>query len=265
VLLVRENQGTAEQAMAVLTGQDTPRPAPVPIATPRLRYQPAAHAAMAALPDAVVADSESREQTAAARAAVGAAQATATQPAAVGEPASHSTDTPLLGPSTAPPRPATWPPPPPRAAHGGGPDLTLLRNGPHDMTLPRTGRDCYLLSVGAHLFPRRSLAALRTWARALRDTLALGTGFLGQWQWDVAARYLKCRVVRIFMLDRERRVNGVQLSPPLPSISDRDAEYVVIRQTTQQHVDPFGTRGTWTVNDLVTIDKRLLLLFGYYY
>jgi hypothetical protein len=131
--------------------EDTPRPAPAPIATPRLRYPPAVHAAVAALLDVVVANGESHEQTPAARAGVEAAQATATLPATVVEPASHSTDTPPLGPSTASPRPATWPPPPPRAAHGGGPDLTLLRNGPHDMQLPRTGRDCYLLSVGAHL------------------------------------------------------------------------------------------------------------------
>jgi hypothetical protein len=52
------------------------------------------------------------------------------------------------------------------------------------------------------------------------------------------------------MLAGEQRVDGLQLSPPLPGTSDRDADYVVIRQTTRCHVDPFGLRGVWSAEDL---------------
>jgi hypothetical protein len=57
------------------------------------------------------------------------------------------------------------------------------------------------------------------------------------------------------MLAGEQRVDGLQLSPPLPGTSDRDADYVVIRQTTRCHVDPFGLRGVWSAEDLESFNS----------
>eukprot|EP01047_Picozoa_sp_COSAG01_P130135 COSAG01_NODE_59675_length_299_cov_0.545000_1_plen_88_part_10 len=78
----------------------------------------------------------------------------------------------------------------------------------------------------------------------------MGQRFLAQWQWDVVTRFLKCRTVWIFILAGKQRVDGIQLSPLLPGISDQDADYVVIRQTTRCHVDPFGLQGVWSAEDL---------------